>query len=320
MKLSVRSPQKLVAFLQGHLGNYSGKAIRRLLEANLCRINGRVERFGSKEVQRGDAVELASHWKSALQVPVSKIEILYENEAFKIINKPADWVCTDIQARRSLGPHHYLVHRLDKDTTGLLIVAKSLVARDALMELFEQRAVQKHYLALVDGIPSENEGVRRSLLEKRGAYQGQTIWGSGQKGLTAVTHWKKWAVGRQAALLLCEPVTGRTHQIRVHLSEMGHPILVDRQYAKTFRCSLFIQRPLLHAYRLQFVFQGEEIDVRAPLFIDICEALRGCGIEMGQLRELFAKEEHQNRRDQRHGDEEAKEVEEASHPVHESRQ
>ncbi len=186
------------------------------------------------------------------------------------------------------------------------------------MEMFERREVAKSYLALVDGIPKDARGTRQSLLVKKGSYEGQTIWGSGQKGLTAITHWKRIAVGNHASLILCEPVTGRTHQIRVHMAEMGHPILVDRQYAKVFRSTLFIQRPLLHAYRLQFTFQGKEIDVIAPIPADLREALSLAAIEVRHLREFLRNEKHENTGDERHNHKNAEEVEETSRPIHES--
>ena len=280
MKWLVPSQQKLVSFLQGHLGDYSGKFLRKLLEANLCRINGRVERFGSRVVKGGDAVELAPSWKSLLTPKLTTFETFYEDEFLKIVGKPAGWVCTDKEALKTFGPKHYLVHRLDKDTTGLLIVAKSTQSRDQLMELFEKREVEKQYLALVDGVPTEESGVRKSLFAKKGSFEGQTIWGSSSHGLTAVTAWRTVARGKNAALVLCEPETGRTHQIRVHMAEMGHPILVDRQYAKSFRCHLFFQRPLLHAHRLRFSFQGKAIDVTAPVLPDMSDALRSVGIKI----------------------------------------
>lgn len=279
MKWLVPGPQKLVAFLQGQLGSYSGKFLRRLLEANLCRINGRVERFGSRVVNGGDAVELAPSWKSVLTPKLIQFETIYEDDSLKIVDKPAGWVCTDEEARASFGPKHYLVHRLDKDTTGLLILAKSPSVRDQLMECFEQRLIEKRYVALVDGIPSEKQGTRKSCLGKKGSFQGQTIWGSMPRGLSAVTHWECLEAGKKAALLLCSPETGRTHQIRVHMAEMGHPILIDRQYAKKFQTSLFIQRPLLHAFRLRFSFQGKDIDVSAPLPLDLREAIKKIGIK-----------------------------------------
>jgi RluA family pseudouridine synthase len=319
MKWVVPAREKLVAFLQGQLGDYSGKQIRRLLEANLCRINGQIERFGSRFVQSGDAVCLAPQWKSLFASRSTPFHLVYENEEMKIVDKPAGWVCSEEDARRTFGPGHFLVHRLDKETTGLLILAKNNQAKAELTALFAKREIEKSYLALVDGIPSEKEGIRRSFLCKKGAFQGQTIWGSGARGLTAVTRWQKWAEGDRAALVLCEPETGRTHQIRVHMAEMGHPILVDRQYARSFQCPFFFQRPLLHAYRLRFDLGGEKIEVMAPLPLDMREALRGVGIEMRHLRQFFGEEEQDERRDERHGHEQAEKVEEPSHFIHQTR-
>lgn len=314
-KWLVPSPQKLIAFLQFQLGGeISGKSLRKALDANLCRVNGRIERFGSTFLERGDEVQLAPSWKSLLSPNLPSLtgfETVYEDEFFKIVNKPAGWVCEQNQALRSFGPKHYLVHRLDKDTTGLLIVAKRNDAKEKLMELFEQRKIMKSYFAVVDGIPREEEGVRKSLLAKKGSFQGQTIWGSSQNGLTAVTHWKRLWKGNQGSLLLCSPETGRTHQIRVHLSEMGHPILVDRQYASSFRCPLFIQRTLLHAARLQFAhpFTEKQIDISAPLPVDIRECLLKLGMKMAELRQFSGENQHDESRDESHGDEQTEEIE-----------
>ncbi|OGN64721.1 MAG: hypothetical protein A3E80_06865 [Chlamydiae bacterium RIFCSPHIGHO2_12_FULL_49_9] len=270
MKWQAARPEKLIAFLQAQLGgSYSGKQLRRALEANLCRVNARVERFGSASIKTGDTVELASSWKNLVAQKPAPIETIYEDEHLTIINKPAGWVSKDIQPSK-------LVHRLDKDTTGLLILAKSHLAFEKMKGLFEKKEIVKEYLALVDGHPSQNEGRIENRLGKKGSYQGQTIWGSSPTGSIATTEWKALAKGKNSTLLLCKPLTGRTHQIRVHLAEMNHPILVDRQYAKSFRCKHFIQRPLLHAHTLRFIhpFLNKEISLKAPLPRDFQEVLK----------------------------------------------
>lgn len=268
MKRLVSSPENLVSFIQKEMTlSCSGKFLRRVLEANLCRVNGKIERFGSTKLQRGDQVELAPNWQELLAPKEPVFRTLYEDDSCLIVDKPDGWVCQD---RTNL----FLVHRLDKDTTGALLFAKSRVKRDELMQLFAERLVEKQYLALVDGLPKQKNGVCDSLLSKKKTYQGQAIWGSAAKGARAITHWKVLAYGKQASLIECEPVTGRTHQIRVHLSEMNHPILIDRQYSERFRVSLFIKRPLLHARRLKLLYQGKEIVASAPVPEDMKSVMR----------------------------------------------
>ena len=281
MKWVVSAPEKLNRFLQGQLDGHSGKAIRRLLDANLCRINGNAERFGSRNLKAGDRVELAPSFKSILRSKPIQFETLFENDSLRIVNKPKGFICSKENALKAFGPNCFLAHRLDKDTTGLLILAKGAKAREELLGLFKERKIKKSYLALVDGCVLEKEGRRESLLIKKGSYDGQTIWGSSlYQGLTAITTFKRLLVGKEASLLLCEPFTGRTHQIRVHMAEMGHPILVDPQYARSYRSKLFSSRPLLHAYRLEFSFHGKTIEITAPIPTDMREAFSNLLIEI----------------------------------------
>jgi len=274
LKWLVPKSQKLVSFLQQQIDPApSGKALRRVLEARLCRVNGIVERFGSADVQKGSVVELSPAWESILSPHCSRFEILHEDEQLLVVDKPAGWVCAEEECRKSFGPQRYLVHRLDKETTGALLIAKSAKSRDGLIQLFKERSVEKFYYALVDGVPKQDSGVCKSLFAKIGAFQGQTIWGSRSNGVPAETHWEVVWRGTNASLLLCKPVTGRTHQIRVHLAEMGHPILIDRQYAKNYRCKLFAGRPLLHAARIRF----EGADVTSPLPDDFVQAMQELG-------------------------------------------
>ena len=283
MRWLVPEEQKLVHFLQSQLDPApSGKTLRKVLEANLCRINGKVERFGSADVKKGDVVELAPSWNSVATQNLNGFDRLYEEEHLLVVDKPAGWVCTDEECTRAFGASRYLVHRLDKETTGALLIAKSIRAREALIALFMERKISKIYYAIVDGVPEEERGVRKSFFAKVGFFQGQTRWGSRSKGLYAETHWKVLSTNKQATLLACQPVTGRTHQIRVHLAETGHPILVDRQYSERFRSSFFAKRPLLHASRIRFVhpFTGHEIDVTAEIADDFAEALTALGLSL----------------------------------------
>lgn len=270
----VPKSQKLIPFIQAQIDPPpSRKALRRVLEARLCRVNGVVERFGSMDVQKGAVVELSPNWASILSPHCSRFEVLYEDENLFIVDKPAGFVCSDVECAKAFGAQKYLVHRLDKETTGVLVIAKTIAAKTSLMHQFKERSVEKFYYALVDGAPVQERGVCKSFFAKVGIFQGQTKWGSRAKGLPAETHWAVLWRGKNTSLLLCKPVTGRTHQIRVHLAEMGHPILGDRQYAKNYRCQLFVQRPLLHAARIRV----GEVDTSAPIPDDFASALKEIG-------------------------------------------
>lgn len=227
MKWLVPETQKVVSFLQDQLGaDISGKAIRRMLEANLCRVNGKIERYGSSTVKRGDRIELSPAWKTLTKSKPTP-NVLYQDDHFIIVDKPTDWICDDKNTFRTFGPKHNLVHRLDKDTTGLLILAKNLQVKEAFIPLFQKKEMGKQYLCLVDGVPRQHEGHCESTI----------------KNQLAITDWKLLATGKNGSLIQCQPITGRTHQIRIHMAEMGHPILVDPQYARTFRCSLSSSAP-----------------------------------------------------------------------------
>jgi RluA family pseudouridine synthase len=316
MRILVPASQGLVPFLQGALPTaVSGKMVRRLLEANLCRVNGRIERFGSARLQRGDIVEVSPAWKSIATPAISiKFETLFENADLILVDKPVQWVCSEENCRRAFGPHLKLVHRLDKDTTGVLALAKT---REALLDataLFANREAEKEYLAIVDGVPEKKEGVRESELIKKKVIEGQTVWGSGRGGLHALTYWRVLSSGKTGSLLQCLPHTGRTHQIRVHLAEMGHPILVDRQYAERFRSALFAARPLLHAFRLNL---GNGVEAVSTLPLDMRNAIRSLGMDVGHLRQFFRRKPHQDGGDDRDDDENAEEIEQGSHFSHE---
>lgn len=266
-KFRVEKRQQLAHFLHEKIGG-SVKGIRRALLQNCCKINGKFERFGSKWLEVGAVVEY---------FPPQKLKItwtiLFENDEFQIVDKPVNWVCSDQNCERTFGRKLFLVHRLDKDTTGVMILAKSTQARDLLMALFAKREVEKEYLAIVDGVIAKDEGIIDNFLSKKGSFQGQTIWGKAQRGDHAITYWKVLARGTSETLVQCKPLTGRTHQIRVHMAEMGHPLILDRQYASSFRSKIYASRPLLHSARLSFTFYDQRIEVNSPPpedFVKIC--------------------------------------------------
>lgn len=261
---------QLLPFLKEKLkSEISGKFLKRSLDHNQCFVNGRVERFGTRWLAQGDEVIIK------LEQPVKNIAksmILYEDQDLLICNKSAGIVSESDSLKAQLieDPSKLiLLHRLDKDTSGVLLFAKSSNVQDQMIRLFREKQVFKKYYAIVDGIPDKKEGVIDNFLGKLSSYHGQAIWGSvaSDKGLRAVTKWKLISEGASASLLECQPITGRTHQLRVHLSQLGHPILGDFQYGRHFKCSFKPHRQLLHASELTFKHPATDrlFHVKAPL-------------------------------------------------------
>jgi RluA family pseudouridine synthase len=274
---------KLIEFLKSKLGpTHSSRAIKRWIESNHCQINGRVERFASIRLGEGDQVlfDIPKEEGSSVH-SVTADRILYEDEHLFIYDKPSGVVSDDPafhQSLKKLTSQLYLIHRLDKETSGALMFAKELPTREAMIEQFRQHQVKKTYLALVDGVVTKQAGSIDNYLGKVGAYQGQSIWGSvpEHRGLHAKTDWIRIKKGNQSSMLHCFPVTGRTHQIRVHLSSIKHPILGDYQYGKSFRSPYRPQRCLLHALELSLIhpFTQQKVDVAAPIPEDILSAMK----------------------------------------------
>jgi len=254
----------LLAFLRESLEKYpSVKAIKRAIDHKQCSINGRVELFSTHKVQAGDRVEIF------LELPkLEKAQILFEDEYLIAFNKPPG------KTSESFSPY-FLVHRLDKDTSGVILLAKNPQIQEAITDLFRKRKMDKTYLAICDGSPAHDEWVIDNYLGVKVRYQGGVLYGrtTKQKGKRAITQFKVLKRGIYATLLEAKPLTGRTHQIRVHLKEFSHPVLGDFQYAKSFVCPKFPRRQMLHAWRLGFVhpITGEKKVIEAPIVKDFLE-------------------------------------------------
>jgi 23S rRNA pseudouridine955/2504/2580 synthase len=231
---------KLQNFLKERLGAaYSVRGVKRLIDRNRCRVNGRIERFGCTPVDAGDEVSIL------LDVTPVAPKVLYEDERMVAIDKPAG---TSFDKLNFGLP----VHRLDRDTSGVMLFAKSEDSLEELQEAFAERRVEKSYLAVIEGRLKETEGAIENRIGPVKRFEGQTIHGVTSKGKWAKTTW----VAIRENLLRCTPETGRTHQIRVHLASIGHPIVGDGQYGSTTLAS----RHLLHCERITI----EGITIESP--------------------------------------------------------
>lgn len=256
---------KLSAFIHQKHPTLSLRHIKKCLEQNCAQVNGRVETFYSYIVCKGEVIQFEERQAS------SAMPILFEDESFLFIDKPPYTTVEEAQKAMT----YRLVHRLDKETSGVLMFAKNEEAFQAALELFRARQVNKEYIAIVDGVPAKPSGTIENYLGKVASYEGHTIWGVVSKGALAKTRWQRGKTLKDRSEIFCYPETGRTHQIRIHMASLSHPILGDRTYGKTFRSSYIPPRILLHARRLQLThpFTLKPLKIEAPEPHDIKRAL-----------------------------------------------
>jgi 23S rRNA pseudouridine955/2504/2580 synthase len=176
-----------------------------------------------------------------------------------------------------------LIHRLDKDTSGALLVARSARAAGHFAKAFASRTARKVYWALIVGVPSGEEGVVDAPLAKQPGTGGEKMHVSEEHGLPAKTRWRLIdRAGNRAAWVELQPLTGRTHQLRAHMASIGHPIVGDAKYggAEAFLTGGISRKLHLHARRIRIdAPDGGEIDVTAELPAHFSESLGTLGFE-----------------------------------------
>lgn len=268
--------------------DHSRVAWQRAFEAGLVRRGDEVLDKKS-ELRAGDLVTFshADTAPSELRAADIPLDILYEDEHLLAVNKAAGMVVhpgagtgEDTLVHALLGhcagslsgvggvERPGIVHRLDRETTGVIVVAKTDAAHRGLSEQFAERHLHKEYLALASGVPRLLSGVIESGISRHPIHRHRMTTGEG--GKPARTDWKvEQAFGTQVSLVRCHIHTGRTHQIRVHLKSLGHVILGDATYGWKENVSLPLrpERVMLHAERLVFLHPvtARQIEVRAPL-------------------------------------------------------
>ncbi|MFM8718471.1 MAG: RluA family pseudouridine synthase [Chthoniobacterales bacterium] len=256
---------------------------QRAVMAGLVTINGAAAK-SSDRLHAGDKVQAqeppAGQPRSDAQPEDIPIEILYEDDDLVCLNKPpglvvhpatGNWTGTLVNAllhhtaKLSSGAHPQrpgVVHRLDKDTSGCILVAKNDAAHAALAKQFAERTAQKTYLAVVRGKPRTSAGVVTAAIARHAVHRQRMAVSNRPGARAAETAWKLVASDGKLSLLECRPKTGRTHQIRVHLKHLGHPVAGDRVYGG----GADFPRQLLHSWKLavRHPRSGEELVFCAP--------------------------------------------------------
>lgn len=263
------------------------RAIRRHLDARCCRVNGAAETFGSRVLRRNDVVEFYLPTHRPQDHDFEPARVLHQDDDLIAYDKPAGLPVTPDDAgkkwnllamlRKELG-FLIAVHRLDADTSGIVLMARNEKTARRLEDHFRDHAVKKTYLAIVRGHPRES-GSYRSYLVKVDSQKGSEKWrsGRGQNAREAETNWKVLErIGPYASLVQVEPATGRYHQIRIHFSEMGHPIYGDRLYGDRLD-PIHVTRHLLHAWQAVVPRNGEALTIKTPVPKEFEEAKRALG-------------------------------------------
>jgi 23S rRNA pseudouridine1911/1915/1917 synthase len=179
-----------------------------------------------------------------------------------------------------------IVHRIDKDTSGLLVVAKTDAAHEGLAKQFAAHSIDRRYLAIVDGVPTRSGGSIDAPLARSATNRKKIAIVEGSRGKRAVTHWRRLKPLRDAALIECRLETGRTHQVRVHMASIGHPLLGDPVYGRAGKGNakllkeLGFHRQALHAAELGFTHPvtKDRLSFASPMPSDMQELFNALGV------------------------------------------
>jgi 23S rRNA pseudouridine1911/1915/1917 synthase len=282
--IAQQAGERLDRTLAELLPHLSRAHIQRLIKEGRVTVDGETRLKPATRIAGGEtiAIQIPPAVPQPLAAEQIPLDIVYQDDEVVVVNKPAGMVVhpaaghpsgTLVNALLGRLPQLALVggerrpgivHRLDKDTSGLIVVALTEEARLALKAQFQERSVQKSYLALTDGLVSPPEGTVEAPIgrNRRDRKRMAVVQG----GRPAETAYRTLETFDAHTLLEASPRTGRTHQIRVHLAFLGFPLAGDQLYGRRKR-TIPLRRHFLHAHRLAFCLpgSGQEISLSAPL-------------------------------------------------------
>ncbi len=291
--------QRLDRALAEKIPEFSRSYLQQLLALGAVSLNGLVVVKPAQRIKAGDKVRVEMRptlQSQAFRPEPMRIDVVHEDENLLVINKPAglvvhpapgNWTGTLLNgllardARASEVPRAGIVHRLDKDTSGLMVVARNRITMDALVRMIAARQVSRQYLALAQGawrgmkLRTVEEPIGR---DPRNRLRMAVVDLARHVGKTAKTDMECLESTDVGCWVRCTLHTGRTHQIRVHMASTGHPLVADTLYGGTSAAGM--TRQALHAFRLAFVHPLTEqaLEFHAPLPPDMRAALGEWGI------------------------------------------
>jgi len=287
-------PSRLDKFLVTCLPDFSRTRLQTLIENGFILVEGYVAHKNGQMITRGNIIKVTIPPPEPTQLVPEDIplDIIFENDDLMVVNKPARMVVhpaaghssgTLVHAALGHAPEMIgisgekrpgVVHRLDKDTSGLILLAKNDQAHRWLQDQFRLRKTIKTYIALVDGKPPTPSGRIEAPVGRDKVHRKLMTISSLHKGREAVSEYRTLEAFKNHVLLEVHPVTGRTHQIRLHLKHIGCPVAGDRVYGHT-HATIPINRHFLHATTLTILLPGEvkSTTFEAPLPQELEEVL-----------------------------------------------
>ena len=287
-----RGGERLDVFVARRLPELSRSHAQRLIQDGLVSVDAR-QMKASERLSAGAKVTVQippPEPAPGLEAEAIPVTVLFQDFDLMVVDKPAGLTVhpapghptgTLVNALLAIVPdlkgisgtlRPGIVHRLDKDTSGLILVAKNDRAMRVLQRQLKDRDVHKTYLALVEGVPKPAQGVIEAPIGRHPKNRKKmAVVANGRESETRYRVREVIAGGRYA-LLEVEPVTGRTHQIRVHMAAIGHPVVADAVYGKR---SEALARQFLHAWKIAFTMPlgGREVEFESPLPRDLREGL-----------------------------------------------
>ena len=292
--LTVQDYARLDRFLTSRMPGYSRNQIQRWIQNGRVRVNGVVVTKNALPLERGNSVlvSIPEPQTSQLIPEPIPLDIIYEDDNLLVINKPPGMVVHPSPGHESGTLVHAVlahapelrgvggvkrpgvVHRLDKDTSGLIIMAKDDDTHRFLQGQFKQRSVEKTYLALVDGHPPTSRGRIEAPIGRDPSRRQRMAVVPPTRGREACTTYETLKKFDRHTYLEVRLLTGRTHQIRVHMAFLKNPIVGDTIYGRK-KPSLLLDRQFLHAARLRILIPGKVTPLcfEAPLAEDLQHAL-----------------------------------------------
>lgn len=288
------APIRLDKFLAQSEPEFSRVQFQQLIAEGGVLVDGEVQQKPAFKLEAGSTVSysLPQHEEARLLHQEIAVDVIYVDENVIVVNKPAGMVVhpgagntqdTLVNAILCLWPEVAqvgeaerpgIVHRLDKETSGVLILARNETAYNWLVRQFKSRKTQKTYLALVDGEPPTPTGRVEAAIGRDEKIRQRMAVVYGDKGKNAISEYHTLEKFADHTLLEVHPLTGRTHQIRVHLAFLGCPVTGDKIYGRR-KQSIQMPRFFLHAYKLSIKLPGDEepTEFTAPLADDLKDVL-----------------------------------------------